>query len=241
VNASTTAPEAVLLDVGGIFLLPERTRVVAALARGGVEIEGAEVDDAHYRGAAHFTTHLDLEGDWAGAWRHYLDAYIDACAVPADLRDEVHQHLDSEFADAALWVQPIPGAKEGLEALAATGVKLGIVSNADGLIAQRLLELEILQVGPGLGVEVACVIDSGEVGVMKPDPRIFAIALDAMGVEPDRAWYIGDMPGFDVVGARRAGLRPFVLSPFRDDHEDDYDVVASLADLAKLVTEARSQ
>jgi FMN phosphatase YigB (HAD superfamily) len=241
VNESATAPEAVLLDVGGIFLLPERARVVAAFERAGLTVDGAEVDDAHYRGAAHFTTRLDLEGDWAGAWRRYLDAYIDACAVPADLRDDVHEHLDSEFADAALWAQVVPGAKEGLESLAATGVSLGIVSNADGLIAQRLREREILQVGPGLGVEVACVIDSGEVGVMKPDPRIFQIALDAMGIEAAAAWYVGDMPGFDVVGARRAGLRPFVLSPFPQDHDDDYDVVASLADLAKLVTNARSQ
>ena len=85
-------------------------------------------------------------------------------------------------------------------------MRLGIVSNADGLIAQRLRDLEILQIGPGLGVEVDTVIDSGAVGVMKPDPRIFALALDAIGVDAQSAWYVGDMPGIDVVGARRAGL-----------------------------------
>ena len=93
----------------------------------------------------------------------------------------MHEHLDSEFADAALWIRELPGSRAGSRALAETGVRLGIISNADGLIGQRLAEQEILQVGPGIGVPVECVIDSGAVGVMKPDPRIFHLALDAMG------------------------------------------------------------
>jgi putative hydrolase of the HAD superfamily len=232
------APKAVLLDVGGIFLLPSRERVAGALQRAEVDVDPALIDDAHYLGAARFTVDIDPEQDWAGTWKLYLEAYIDACGVPDDLREEAHRHLDSEFADAALWAQPIVGAKEGLESLAATGVRLGIVSNADGLIGQRLREREILQVGPGLGVEVDCVIDSGEVGVMKPDPRIFRIALDAMGIDPADAWYVGDMPGFDVVGARRAGLRPFVLTRAPQHHDGDYDVVGTLQEVADLVTSA---
>ena len=62
-------------------------------------------------------------------------------------------------------------------------MRLGVVSNADGLIAERLRAQEILQVGPGMGVPVECVIDSGVVGVMKPDARIFEIALTAMGLD----------------------------------------------------------
>jgi HAD superfamily hydrolase (TIGR01662 family) len=232
------APKAVLLDVGGIFLLPSRERVAGAFQRAEVDVDPGVIDDAHYLGAAQFTVDIDPEQDWAGTWKLYLEAYIEACGVPADCREEAHRHLDSEFADAALWAQPIPGAKDGLEALAATGVRLGIVSNADGLIGQRLREREILQVGPGLGVEVDCVIDSGEVGVMKPDPRIFHIALDAMGVDPADAWYVGDMPGFDVVGARRAGLRPFLLTRAPQHHNGDYDVVGTLQEVADRVANA---
>src|SRR5213075_6250 len=145
---------------------------------------------------------------------------------------------DSEFADAALWFREAPGSRDGLGALTATGVRLGIVSNADGMIGERLRTRELLQVGPGLGVEVDCVIDSGAVGVMKPDPRIFRLALDAMGVEADDAWYVGDMPGIDVVGARRAGLRPFLVDPLGLHGQADYERVASLADLARRVVAA---
>ena len=123
-------------------------------------------------------------------WQCYLEGYIEACGVPADLREDVHGHLDSEFSDAALWVQEIPGSREGLQRLAATGVRLGIVSNADGLIGSRLAAAGILQVGPGVGTAVECLVDSGAVGVMKPDPRIFRIALEAMDLAPDDVWYV---------------------------------------------------
>ena len=164
-----------------------------------------------------------------------LAAYVEALGVPEPDREEVHRHLDSEFADAALWLRVIPGCREGLAVLAETGVRLGVISNADGLMASRLRELEILQVGPGPGVEVECFLDSGEVGVMKPDPRIFQMALDALDVAPERAWYLGDMPGIDVVGARRAGLRPFIIDPLGLHHDADYDRVDSLEDLAERV------
>lgn len=230
-------PDAVLLDVGGIFLLPERARIVAAFERASRTVAPACLDDAHYRAAAAFSTDLDAEGDWAACWRRYLDAYVAAVGIIDGDLEEVHRHLDSEFADAALWIEEAAGARDGLVALAATGVALGVVSNADGLIGGRLREREILQVGPGVGVEVACVIDSGEVGVMKPDPRIFRLALDAMGVAPERAWYIGDMPGIDVVGARRAGLVPFLMDPLglHDDPGQGFTAVRSLADLAARV------
>jgi putative hydrolase of the HAD superfamily len=232
---ATSRPRAVLFDSGGIFLLPEHKRIVGAFARAEVVISPDKLDDAHYRAATHFTTSLDVEADWAGSWSGYLDAYIDACDIVTDDRDEVHQHLDSEFADAALWLSVAPGSREGLRAVAETNVVLGVVSNADGQMAARLREREVLQVGPGMGVEVGCVIDSGDVGVMKPDPRIFQIALDALDVEPSEAWYIGDMPAFDIVGARRAGLRPFLLDPLGLHGDADYECVATLAELATLI------
>ncbi len=83
-----------------------------------------------------------------------------------------------------------------------------------------------------MGVPVECVIDSGEVGVQKPDPRIFRIALDAMGIEARQAWYVGDMPGIDVVGARAAGLHPIVMDPFGLHGGADYATVGTLAEVA---------
>ncbi len=47
-----------------------------------------------------------------------------------------------------------------------------------------------------------------DAGMLKPDPRIFAMMLDAAGVPAAAALYVGDDPRSDVEGARRAGIRP---------------------------------
>jgi len=232
------APKAVLLDVGGIFHLPDHERVRAAFARAEFTVNVDGLDRAHYAGAAQFPVGVDVESDWKFRWQQYLDAYITACGVGHDdpvLRDDVHKHLDSEFAVGDLWSRIIPGSVDGLRALVATGVHVGIISNADGTVAERLAAQEVLQVGPGLGIEVACVIDSGAVGVSKPDPRIFHIALDAIGIAASDSWYLGDMPGIDVVGARRAGLWPIVMDPF-DFQSGDYHRVSTLAEVAEMVS-----
>lgn len=236
--AGVPKPLAVLLDSGGIFLLPDHRRIVDAFQRAERNVSPDLLDDAHYRAAARFTTDIDVEADWAGCWQQYLATYVEACGVTGDDIDEVHRHVDSEFADAALWVRVVDGCRDGLAALAGTGVRLGIVSNADGMMGVRLRERELLQVGPGIGIEVDCVIDSGDVGVMKPDERIFKIALDAMGLEPGDAWYIGDMPAIDAVGASRCGLRPFIIDPLGIHAADEFTAVESLAALALLVEQA---
>lgn len=228
-------PAAVLLDAGGVFVLPDPERILGAFTRAECSVRREVLADAHYRAAARFGAHLDVEAQWVDAWLGYLQTYVHECGVPQDRRDEAHRHLDSEFADAGLWVEPVAGSREGLEALAATGVRLGIVSNADGMMGQRLAGLELCQVGPGIGVDIECVVDSGEVGVMKPDPRIFKAAVDLLGLDPGQVWYVGDMPAIDVVGARRAGIRPFLMDPLGLHLDAGYERVASLAALADLI------
>ncbi|HVA09817.1 MAG TPA: HAD-IA family hydrolase [Acidimicrobiales bacterium] len=232
------APFAVLLDAGGVFVLPDPDRILGAFTRAECSVPREALADAHYRAAARFGIHLDVEACWTETWLEYLKTYVDECGVPQDRRDEAHLHLDSEFADAALWVDPIPGSREGLRALADTGVRLGIISNADGMMGSRLAQLELCQVGPGIGVNIECVVDSGNVGVMKPDPRIFQTAIDLLGVHPDQVWYVGDMPAIDVVGARRAGIRPYLMDPLGLHFDAGYERISSLAALAELIATA---
>ena len=230
------AIDAVLLDVGGIFHLPDHDVIAGALGRAGIEVDRSLIDRAHYSGAARFLTGYEGDLDWHHFWGEYLDAYVSTLCVPDDLRVDALEHLGSDFASAGIWTRVIEGSKDALAAIRATGAHLGIVSNADGSVGARLRDQEVLQVGPGMGIQVECVIDSGEVGVQKPDPRIFRIALDAMGIEAHQAWYVGDMPGIDVVGARAAGLHPIVMDPFGFHDDADYVTVGSLLDVAELVT-----
>jgi putative hydrolase of the HAD superfamily len=238
VPSTASRPAAVLLDVGGVFHLPSHEHVLGACRRAGFEGDGGRLDRAHYRGTTAF--HIEYTGGlpWSDMWGGYLDRYVDELGVADDVKPDVIEHLQQEFTAGGLWSRIIPGSIDDLRVLAATGVRLGVVSNAEGTVAVQLREGEVLQVGPGIGVPVDCVIDSGEVGVLKPDPRIFVIALDAMGLRPEQVWYVGDMPGIDVVGARAAGIKPLVIDPFGFHGGHDYETVASLREVAKRVQAA---
>jgi len=97
-----------------------------------------------------------------------------------------------------------PGARTALRALRSQGFRLGVVSNVtleSGGGARRLLDL--LRLRPLFDT----VVLSTDRGYAKPDPRLFLRALRRLGVEPSRAWYVGDLPT-DVEGATAAGMHP---------------------------------
>ncbi len=58
----------------------------------------------------------------------------------------------------------------------------------------------------GLAEQMDVLVVSGEVGVAKPDPRIFEIALEQLGVRPADALFVGDSPEHDIRGATAAGV-----------------------------------
>jgi putative hydrolase of the HAD superfamily len=224
--------EAVLIDVGGVLLLPDHDRIAAALAQADVHVDRDLLDHAHYAGVAALDQFT--EGD-REIWVRYNRAFARACNTPEDALDDAVEHLLNEFATGAVWSRIIPGSVEALQDLAALDVKLAIVSNADGDTEQRLRELGICQIGPGPGVEMAAILDSTVVGVAKPDPRIFELALDALDVPAERAMHVGDTPGADVDGARAAGVHPVLLDPFELHTDLDVERVGSLADVVGLV------
>lgn len=79
-------------------------------------------------------------------------------------------------------------------------VALGVVSNFYGNVERILDEA-------GVAPLLATIIDSNRVGLSKPDPAIFALAVRRVGCEPSAAMYVGDSFDKDIIGARRAGLR----------------------------------
>ncbi len=220
--------DAVLLDAGGVLVLPAHEPIARALAEVDVEIETSRLDAAHYAGMRG----LDEAPHGPFDWRHYLGAYLDALAVPSQRRSLASERLHAAFgASGALWSRPTAGVRDALAALSAAGLRLGVVSNAEGTVEARLAELAICQVGPGAGVEVEVVIDSHVVGVEKPDPAIFGFALRAMGLDPARCLYLGDSVRIDVAGARAAGLTPALVTPEPDVRAGDFLRVRSVAEL----------
>lgn len=128
---------------------------------------------------------------------------------------------------------------DALPEIAATGVKLAIVSNSDGSVEQRLAEEGIAQVGRGPGTRVEAVVDSAIVGAAKPDPRIFEAALAAVSVPAAQVIHIGDSVSADVVGARAAGLRAIHLDPFLNCDLLDHEHIRSLREVVGLIEASR--
>lgn len=227
--------DAVLLDVGGVFHLPDHERIVAAMARAGVPVEAGQLDRAHYAGVQALTNFR--EGD-REIWLAYNRGYAHALGA-GERVEAVAEVLLNEFTTGGVWTRVIPGAPEALRALHDTGVRLAVVSNADGSVEAQLAADGICQVGPGPGVPIDAICDSTVVGVAKPDPGIFAVALGRCGVAPDRAIHVGDTPAADVDGARAAGVTPVLVGPHDDHAQLDVVRVGSLADVVPLVAARR--
>jgi putative hydrolase of the HAD superfamily len=232
--------EAVLLDLGGVFYLPDHERMRTALARLGVDADPGHLDRAHYLGVAGIDAHLaalpeETQHDHR-VWYAYNRSYAAAVGVAEDRFEHAMAVLLEEFGRGGVWTREIPGARDALRAIAATGVAIAIVSNADGTVERQLRDDGICQVGPGAGVEIGAVLDSSVVGVSKPDPAIFHLALERLGVAPDRAIHVGDMPAADVAGALAAGVRPVLVDPYGHHDDADYERVGSLADVVALLT-----
>lgn len=227
--------DAVFLDAGGVLVSPLPHRVSTALAALGVDVDPEGLLHAHYRGM-HATdlARSDPEyfGDYYGG---YLSHFGYDPADNADLIASATAALDAEWAAGGLWVHPVPGAAEGLALLAETGLPLVVVSNADGTVDQLLATSGLVQVGAGPGVELAAIMDSGAVGVAKPDPRIFQMALEVVGVAPERVLHVGDAYSYDVGGARAAGIHPVLVDPLDLRPDLDCDRIDSLAHIGSLL------
>lgn len=92
-----------------------------------------------------------------------------------------------------------------LRALRERGYRLGLVSNTPWGTPDYLWEQQTGKFGLAAFLEVR--LFSSEVGVRKPNPRIFLEALGRLGVPPARALFVGDTPAEDIAGAVRAGMR----------------------------------
>jgi putative hydrolase of the HAD superfamily len=90
-----------------------------------------------------------------------------------------------------------------LEQLHAAGVRLGVISAGLHVKqAEKLIRLDALRY-----FDPTAIFFSDQLGVSKPNPKIYAKACAALGIEPERAMYVGDRPAHDVEPARATGLR----------------------------------
>lgn len=229
--------EAIVLDVGGVLLLPDPALLGAALAAAGVDHDPAALPAAHYGGVAALDA---APRDWAvgGVPSPYVHGLLRSAAVAERDLEVATAALAHVFTRPAIdvWRRETPWAREGLARIAGAGLPTALVSNADGTVEAQMHLHEFAQVGPGPGLDVAAIVDSAVHGTSKPDPDVFRPALEALDVAADRCAYVGDTVSFDVAGARNAGLVPIHLDPYGACRAGDHLHAATLTDAVDLVT-----
>lgn len=116
-----------------------------------------------------------------------------------DFFDQLYNY----FATAQPWFI-YPDVLPTLSAWQKAGIQLGIVSNFDSRINLVLKALKLDDFFKSVTI-------STQVGAAKPQPQIFAAALDKHDCNPQDAWHIGDSFKEDYEGAKAAGLRAILL------------------------------
>lgn len=109
---------------------------------------------------------------------------------------------------------------------------LGLVTNGES--EQQRLKLTRM----GLTPYFSSVVISGEIGVTKPDPAIFAVVLRGLGVAAEESVHVGDNWEADVVGARNAGIQGVWLNrrhELRGEAHSNVTVIHSLSSLPGLI------
>lgn len=227
--------QTLFLDVGNTLISMNFDWVCSELHKLGIACEPRILQRAEAAARPIISVQADKFKENGGAERYERYLKIVLAQLPEEVLSGESQILQvarklvpilwSGNSSKRLWTYVLPGVREALPQLKAKGLQLVVVSNADGTIEEGLVRQQLRSY-------FDVVIDSHVVGVEKPDPEIFQIALERSGAFPERTLHVGDMYTFDVIGAWSAGLHAMLLDPYSDWHDVDCD---RLPDLIALV------
>jgi HAD superfamily hydrolase (TIGR01549 family) len=230
---------AVIFDAG--LTLVESHTPPFEVARRGLAEEHVDVADADLAlimdGAQAEVETMWHHGDWwssesevrrlfTTAYEHSLEDQLGA-GRPAGWAARAAHRIYDEYQDARHW-RLFADVLPTLTALDQRGVRMGVVSDWGHGLEAILLELE-------LGRYFDFLVVSSRVGVAKPDPRVFAMALARVSARPEEAVYVGDTYVKDVIGARAAGIAPVLLDRKGRAPQVDCLLVRSLFELLEHV------
>lgn len=217
--------ETVSLDVGNTLLTIDFDLVESLLAGHGIETDVTELVRAERttRPALSRRIASGASSESEDSFSFYVGQIFEELArggrtnFPdgldlARFAESFARELKADFPSSRLWSREIPGVRRALADLRAGDLTLIAVSNSDGTVAEALRLA-------GLYDFFSVVADSSDVGVEKPDPRIFEWAFERAGARPETTVHLGDLYAIDVVGARAAGAEAILVDPadvFRD-------------------------
>jgi HAD superfamily hydrolase (TIGR01662 family) len=203
---------AIFLDAGYTLLFPQVEKLAEDLQAAGFPVSTEKLHQAERDGKKKLDEVLwpqIREGRVPRTsnhvyWQYYLTALMENLETPAETRAAVLERVIAGFRNIHTWSKVLPDTVPVLEELKAAGYYLAVISNSDGSVESELRRA-------GLNEYLEFVIDSSVVGVEKPHPEIFEIALERSGIQAEEAIYVGDTYPTDIGGAELAGLRGILI------------------------------
>jgi HAD superfamily hydrolase (TIGR01509 family) len=197
----TDALQAIFFDIGNTLFFPNLTRILAPLDPPQVAASRERWHEIERAAKKRFD---DLVAHGAqvdhGFWFLFYSQLLENLGVQDNA---VRDALVEATRISANWCEMLPGTREALERIR-RDYRLGVISNADGRIAQ-VIE------GCGIADCFDSITDSGVVGYEKPNPAIFQAALRSMGIDASHSLYVGDFYSVDYLGATRAGMKAILF------------------------------
>lgn len=163
-------------------------------------------------------------------WGEYLRALMDRIQAPEEARGALMLRVATGFRDIKLWSRVLPETPAYLENLRERGYFLGVISNSIGTIEEQLGRVDLLRY-------FHTVLDSAIVGMEKPHPEIFRLAIERASIAPSEAIFIGDTHSTDVGGAQLAGIHGVLIDRVGAYPNIQSPRINSLPELDKILEE----
>jgi len=211
-----------------IHFHPPREEVLAmSLSRRGINAETGKLkravvagDEYYYRENARKDSGKHTKADAGASWHEWQSIVLREAGIEprSELVTDLLADIQRTSYEHVLYNDVLPT----LASLSNRGLKLGLISNVNQNIGPLVDQL-------GLSPYLEVVLTSRDLGVTKPEPRIFQEAVRMVGVMATNVIYVGDQYKIDVLGARGAGLKGLLL-----DREGNYPEIAGTEKIFSL-------
>ncbi len=230
------------LDAGNTVIFLEHARLAASCARHGFATSAETLmrAEGHAKVAIECGDGVDVA--WSRAhvpggrgWGHVVGTMLRRAGLPLARVPELLDALWPAHRERNFWSVVPAGLREALARARKRGVRVAVVSNSEGFLEEILEDSGIVD-------SFDLVVDSGVVGVEKPDPAIFRFALEQTGVGAAHALHLGDTYATDVLGARAAGIRVALIDPYGHlaGRHADVPRVPGAPEVAEAIASARN-
>jgi FMN phosphatase YigB (HAD superfamily) len=241
-TALTAGVKLLCLDAGNTVIFLDHARLARLVTAAGFTTNADALLRAEGRAKARAETftliepsafasaEFDQAAPSVRSWARMVSTILVEAGHTGENLGALMHALWGEHVQQNLWSLVPKELPQALRNARARGFQIIIVSNSEGMLAALFQQLGIFDCFDRI-------LDSGIIGIEKPDPRIFRMALDYVGAAKTEALHLGDVYATDVLGARAAGIRVGLIDPYGHYTGRHADVprVASAAEVAEML------